>query len=61
MMILGSGPTELHAHIDLDHRASGLVPAGARPSLTVLATSEYEGMWSVVAELRTAPAGGGER
>jgi len=61
MMVVGSGPTELHAHIDLDRRANGLTPSGVRPSLTVLATSEYEGMWPVVAEVHTASTGGGER
>ena len=61
MMIVGSGPTELDAHIDLDHRVRALAPPHAHPAVTVLATSEYEGMWSVVAELRTTTANGGER
>lgn len=61
MIIVATGPTELHAHIDLDHRVRALAPPHAHPAVTVLATSEHQGSWSVVAELSLAGTDGGER
>lgn len=55
-LIVGAGPTELHAHIDLDHRASRLAGI-CRPALTVVATTQYAGHWSVVAEVQPTSEG----
>lgn len=57
MLIVATGPTELHAHIDLDHRAHEIAP-DSRPTVEVLATAEHHGHWSVVASVR--PQGAGE-
>lgn len=35
--IVGTGPTELHAHIDLDHRITATIQPGTTPAVTVLA------------------------
>ena len=56
--IIGAGPSELHAHIDLDHRASQLTGAGMA-AVSVVATTEDAGHWSVVAQVHTAKARGG--
>lgn len=45
MYIVGSGPSEPHAHIDLDRRVSA---AGA-DSAKVLDVAHCDGHWSVVA------------
>lgn len=45
VFVVGSGPSELHAHIDLERR---LVEAGAGPA-TVLDIAHCDGHWSVVA------------
>lgn len=42
MFVIGTGPSEVHAHIDLDQQA------GLR-EVTVIATSEHGGHWSVIA------------
>ena len=55
-LIIGSGPSEMHAHIDLDHRASQLTGT-ARPAVSVVATTQHAGHWSVIAEVRDRPAG----
>lgn len=51
MFIVGSGPSELHAHIELDHR---LRAAGAGPA-TVLDVAHCDGHWSVVATTSPEP------
>ena len=56
MYVIGTGPTELHAQIDLHHRARA-VDHNATP--TVLSTVQEAGHWSVVAELQTADVGEG--
>jgi len=63
VLVVGTGPTELHAHIDLDERARARLPRHFEPRMDVLATSEHRGEWSVVAELHPdSPRtnGGGE-
>lgn len=57
MYVIGTGPTELHAQIDLHHRACA-VDNNATP--TVLSTVQEAGHWSVVAELQTADVGEGQ-
>lgn len=54
--IIGAGPSELHAHIDLHHRASQLTGAGGA-AVSVVAVTQHAGHWSVVAEVHTATAG----
>ena len=49
MYLIGTGPTELHAHINLHHRRREADP---RATLTVLSTSHDAGHWSVLAEIR---------
>lgn len=56
MFIVATGPTELHAHIDLDKRVHDIAPA-SRPHVQVLATSQVDGQWSIVAEVRPRKAG----
>jgi hypothetical protein len=57
MYLIGSGPTELHAHIDLHHRHR---EADHRATLAVLSTAHDAGHWSVVAEIQTDPIEAGE-
>mgnify|MGYP005794236905 CR=1 FL=1 len=56
MYVIGTGPTELHAQIDL-HRRSCAVDHNATP--TVISTAHDAGHWSVVAELQRADVGEG--
>lgn len=56
MYVIGAGPTELHAQIDLHHRARA-TDRHAAP--TVISTAHDAGHWSVVAELKTADVGEG--
>ena len=51
VFIIGTGPTELHAHIDLEHRIQTDTAGGARRVVTVLDTSSCDGHWSVVANV----------
>ena len=53
MYLIGTGPSELHAHIDLDRRRRAL--DGAEASV-----AHEDGHWSVVAEIRPGPAGEGQ-
>ena len=53
MYLIGTGPSELHAHIDLDRRRRAL--GGAEAS--VVSTAHEGGHWSVVAEIRPDTAG----
>ncbi len=55
MYLIGTGPSELHAHIDLDRRRRALDGAEA----SVVSTAHEGGHWSVVAEIRPDTAGEG--
>ncbi|CAN5636325.1 hypothetical protein AB0P13_22160 [Rhodococcus pyridinivorans] len=57
MYLIGTGPSELHAHIDLD-RARGRALDGAEAF--VVSTAHEGGHWSVVAEIRPDKAGEGQ-
>lgn len=57
MFVVGTGPTELHAHINLDQRAAEILGDSRLPALTVLDTTQHQGEWSIVARLRNGPAG----
>ena len=56
MYLIGTGPSELHAHIDLDRRRRAL--GGVEAS--VVSTAHEGGHWSVVAEIRPDTAGEGQ-
>lgn len=58
-LVVGTGPSELHAMIDLEARALKRIPWWAVPDLTVLVATDdpATGWWSIVAELRTRPTG----
>lgn len=60
MFIVATGPTELHAHIDLDHRLTALGRGGRAPASTVLDTAEHDGQWSVVATVDSCHIGDGQ-
>ena len=55
MYLIGTGPSELHAHIDLDRRRRALDGVEA----SVVSTAREGGHWSVVAEIRPDAAGEG--
>ena len=58
MYLIGTGPSELHAHIDLDRRRRDLdLHDGAE--LSVVLTAHEGQHWSVVAEIRPDTAGEG--
>lgn len=57
MFIVATGPTELHAHIDLDNRLATLGRGGETPTVTVLDTAEHEGHWSIVATVHPCHLG----
>ncbi len=48
--VVGTGPTELHAHIDLDRRVASIPQGECSPTVEVVAVSEHDGHWSVVAK-----------
>lgn len=56
--LIGTGPTELHAHIDLDYRRRDLDPHD-RSELSVVSTAHEGQHWSVVAEIRPEIVGEG--
>ncbi|MBB1033439.1 hypothetical protein G6031_03420 [Dietzia sp. CQ4] len=56
MYIVGTGSSELHAHMDLDRRIF-LHHSGGTVETTILSTTQQNGHWSVVAEVRDRPAG----
>lgn len=59
MYLIGTGPTELHAHIDLDLRRRYLNSHdGSRVS--VVSAAHEGGHWSVVAEIHTDKTGEGQ-
>lgn len=49
--LIGTGPTELHAHIDLDHRITTAYDDGDDPDITVLDITSYDGHWAVLANV----------
>lgn len=53
--IVGTGPSELRAHIDLDRKVAAL----GNPRVSVLEISEADGHWSVLAEVQDEMAGEG--
>lgn len=53
--IVGTGPSELHAHIDLDRKAAAFV----NRRVSVLEISEADGHWSVLAEVQDEMVGEG--
>lgn len=53
MYIVGTGPSELHAHIDLDRRLHKFDLV----HVAVVSTAHEDGHWSVVAEIRPDAAG----
>ena len=53
MFIIGTGPSELHAHMDLYRRCQHFQ---AHVETTVMATSHHGGQWSVLATVRDRPA-----
>lgn len=55
--IIGGGRSELHALIALHHRVSQLTGT-SKAAVSVLATTEDAGHWSVVAQVHVATAGG---
>lgn len=59
MYLIGTGPSELHAHIDLDRRLQNLgLLDGAEAS--VVSAAQEDGHWSVVAEIRPDTEGEGQ-
>lgn len=48
MFLIGTGPSELHAHMALDRRLHQLHPHNT-PQTSILATSTHDGHWSVIA------------
>lgn len=56
MFFIGSGPSELHAHIDLGHHVSQYAGPG-RVAVSVVAVTQHAGHWSIVAESHTAGEG----
>ena len=56
-LITGTGPSELHAMIDLEDQARLHLPIGRRPSLRVLTTAGFGDSWTIVAELRPDTVG----
>ncbi|WP_278315459.1 hypothetical protein [Lolliginicoccus levis] len=56
MYVIGAGPTELHAHIDLHYRARDV---DHRAALAVISTANHAGHWSVVAEIQPSTTGEG--
>ena len=55
--IVGTGPTELHAHIDLDHRITATSQPGPTPAVTVLDVTCSYGHWAVLAAIHTDTTG----
>lgn len=58
MYLIGTGPSELHAHIDLDRRRRDLDPYDGA-ELSVVSTAHEGQHWSVIAEIRPDTAGEG--
>lgn len=50
--IIGTGPTELHALIDLENRLDAHRDARAAPAVTVLDVACHHGNWSAIANVR---------
>ena len=50
--VVGAGPTELHAHIDLDHRLTAATQAATTSIVTVIEATSCNGHWFVLATVR---------
>ncbi|WP_061230122.1 hypothetical protein [Dietzia cinnamea] len=48
---VGTGPSELHAHIDLDHRITAHHGNTQRPTTHVLDVTHDHGHWAVLANV----------
>lgn len=59
MYLIGTGPSELHAHIDFDRRLQNLDLRGGAGA-SVVSTAREDGHWSVLAEIRPDTAGEGQ-
>lgn len=58
MYVIGTGPSELRAHIDLDRRFQALDPPGQGHGTRILGVANHGRHWSVIAEI--TPAGEGQ-
>ncbi|GAA1724879.1 hypothetical protein SAMN06265174_101800 [Dietzia kunjamensis subsp. schimae] len=54
--IVGTGTTELHAHIDLDYRITATGQSRMLPAVTVLDVTCRDGQWAVWATTHTDTA-----
>ena len=50
--IIGTGPTEVHALIDLENRIDAHRDTIAAPAVTVLDVACHHGSWSAIANVR---------
>lgn len=50
--IIGTGPTEVHALIDLENRLDAHRDTTAAPAVTVLDVACHHGSWSAIANVR---------
>ena len=55
MYLIGTGPSELHAHIDLDHRITASHGHAHRPVIRVLSVTHDHGHWAVLANVIPTP------
>lgn len=55
--VVGTGPTELHAHIDLDHRITATHETETAPTVTVLDVTCCDSHWAVLATVHTDTTG----
>lgn len=58
MFIVATGPTELHAHIDLDHRITAH-SGTTKQTVRVLDVTHDHGHWAVLADVRPDTTGEG--
>lgn len=56
-LIVGTGPTELHAYIDLDHRITSTSHSVTAPAVTVLDVTCCDGHWAILAAIPADTAG----
>ena len=59
--IIGTGPTEVHALIDLENRIDAPRDARAAPAGTVLDVACHDGSWSAIANVRHELPGEGSQ
>ena len=55
--VVGAGPTELHAHIELDNKLQRFQRPGHDLQVRVLEVAHHAGHFAVIAEVRTVPVG----